>query len=136
MCPMICSTYDPSRFRTWREPVNPADVIDLEDSSDEEQEEDEDSAEYGGKMLFDLLVGLLINGALSAHRVCLIAWWASQAGAVGVQDLRFRPGAPTGHYQRKLDRALGLHERRRERVLVKLRNYENIPFLGGLSRPQ
>eukprot|EP00969_Alexandrium_andersonii_P232848 10280441-Alexandrium_andersonii.AAC.1 len=47
---------------------------------------------------------LKVGGKLSARDVCVLCWHASQAGIQGpAQELKFRPDAPTGHYQRHID---------------------------------
>jgi hypothetical protein len=61
--------------------------------------------------LAELLLHLHVEGSLSAKHTCLIAHWASQAGAKGpVEDIAFRPEAPTGHYQRHLDSVTGMNK--------------------------
>eukprot|EP00969_Alexandrium_andersonii_P008837 386576-Alexandrium_andersonii.AAC.1 len=48
------------------------------------------------------------NTTLSAKQACLIAFWATKAGAAGaVAHLSFRPNAPSGHYSRHWDSAVG-----------------------------
>ena len=62
-----------------------------------------------GAELADLLLNLHVEGSLSAKHTCLIAHWAREAGAKGpIGDLAFRPNAPSGHYQRHVDSAMGL----------------------------
>ena len=46
---------------------------------------------------------------MSAKSLCCLCWWAAKAGAVGqVHELKYRPGAQTGQFQKHLDRALGM----------------------------
>ena len=72
------------------------------------QEEREKKQEAGNE-LAELLLQLRLEGQLSAKHVCTIAYWASKAGAVGpAATLAFRPDAPTGHFQRRLDSVAGL----------------------------
>ncbi len=57
----------------------------------------------------DLLLTLHFAGKLSAKSVALFAYWSARAGAKKpVKEYGFRPDAPTGHYQRHVDRTLGL----------------------------
>ena len=67
-----------------------------------------------GAVLADLLPSLLFAGTLSARTVCIIAFWCMKAGCEGaeVARLSFRPGAPSGHYQRHLDTVLDIDPRK------------------------
>ena len=61
-------------------------------------------------MLYDLVVTLYLSGFLSAKRTCVLSHWASKAGACGaIGELALAPTAQTGHYQRKLNAALGFN---------------------------
>lgn len=65
-------------------------------------------AEAGGQ-LAELLLQLHVDGQLSAKATCSIGYWAVKAGAAGpVRGLAYNPSAPTGHFQRHLDRMAGL----------------------------
>jgi hypothetical protein len=62
-----------------------------------------------GEQLADLLLQLHIEGRLSAKDTCCISYWATKAGAQGpVKTFAYKPTAPTGHFQRHLDRVGGL----------------------------
>lgn len=66
-----------------------------------------------GHELAELLIQLNVEGKLSAKDTCLLSHWAFKAGAQGpVRDLAYRSGgtarARSGHYQRHLDRVVGL----------------------------
>ena len=61
-----------------------------------------------GAMLFELLVDLKLQGLASAKNVCLIAYWATLAGAVGVSALAQKPGVQSGQYGRRFDKAVGI----------------------------
>jgi hypothetical protein len=64
-----------------------------------------------GLQLARCLVQLHAEGKLTAKSTCILAHWAHKAGAAGpVGALAFRPQAPTGHYQRHLDRAAGFRD--------------------------
>eukprot|EP00969_Alexandrium_andersonii_P294373 13010998-Alexandrium_andersonii.AAC.1 len=61
-----------------------------------------------GFELASLLMDLKRQGTLSAKQGCLIAFWATRAGAAGdVSRLAFRPNAPSGHFSRHWDAATG-----------------------------
>ena len=52
----------------------------------------------------DYLLDLRLRGKISSNDVCLLSWLASKGGLGGrAGQLSFRPGAPSGHYQRHLD---------------------------------
>ena len=55
----------------------------------------------------DYLLDMRIRGKISSKDVCLLSWFAMKAGlnseGGAVSRLAFRPGAPSGHYQRHLD---------------------------------
>lgn len=66
-------------------------------------------AEEAGQELAELLLSLHVDGKLTAKHTCLISYWAAKAGACGpVGELAHRPNAPSGHYQRHLDKKAGL----------------------------
>lgn len=55
-----------------------------------------------------MLVDLTMSGTLSAKSVCLLSFWANRfhpCDALGA--FAKGPGAPSGHYQRQLDRVIG-----------------------------
>ena len=67
------------------------------------------AGDEAGQNLMDLLLQLHYLRHLSAKAVCVIAWWAKNAGAAGkVRDLAFRPNAPSGHFQRHIDTVTGV----------------------------
>eukprot|EP00969_Alexandrium_andersonii_P008456 369064-Alexandrium_andersonii.AAC.1 len=78
--------------------------------TEEEEEEDADidpnlltRAECGEEFAA-LLQEYKRLSILSAKQACLLAFWASKAGADGdAKKLGFRPGAPSGHYSRHWD---------------------------------
>ena len=71
---------------------------------------------YAGEVLADMLVQMKVKGRLHATEVCVLAFWAAKAGACGfVGRLAYKPGRPTGNYNRhfsermqvpKIDRTL------------------------------
>ena len=75
--------------------------------------EDEDPVSPGENMMMEL-VELYCQGALSATKLCIIAHWADLAGVKEAKQYALHPGASSGHYQRKLDTALGFnaHDKR------------------------
>ena len=48
------------------------------------------------EFVFDLLMMRVLN----AKQFCLIMWYAWKAGLMSAKKYAFRPGAPSGHYQR------------------------------------
>lgn len=71
--------------------------------------EERENKEEAGRELAEVLLQLHVDGQLTAKSACVIAHWASKAGAVGpAARLAFRPNAPTGHFQRHLDAVAGL----------------------------
>ena len=59
-----------------------------------------------GANLAELLIGLKRNATVvTANHVCCLAFWAKEAGAVGIEHLTLRPDSPTGHFSRKFDGA-------------------------------
>ena len=81
-------------------------------SFDTDDAEDKQSAEYAQKAFADLLLDAWFSGAATAKHTCLLAWWATKAGARGLcEDLAKAPGDPsTGNYSKHLQRKLGLQE--------------------------
>ena len=76
-------------------------------SLDSELEEEETPAS-AGEALVELLTSLKYAGTLSAHNVCLIAYWAHRAGACGlVSRLGKAPGAASGAYSAHFDKVIG-----------------------------
>ena len=97
----------PSTSRPWEETG-----LDQGDPSTDDKEE-------AGVQLARCLVQLHAEGRLSAKSACILSHWAHRAGAAGpVADLAFRPDAPTGHFQRHLDRAAGFRDQDYYRLSV------------------
>ena len=56
----------------------------------------------------DYLLDLRLRGNISSKDVCLLSWFVWKGGlsdSGAAANLAFRPGAPSGHYQRHLDSA-------------------------------
>ena len=65
-------------------------------------------AEVAGEELMSLLASLKLGGILSAKQVCIIAFWASRAGATGnVHKLGLRPDAQSGKCPQRFDKVFG-----------------------------
>ena len=75
-----------------------------------DSDEDAVTADKSGEILFEVWTGLKHNGKLSAKDVCIIGWWAAQAGAVGpVRALAKALGDPSsGHYSMHFDSVCGI----------------------------
>ena len=65
-----------------------------------------------GAILRDLLLKEYAQGALSATLLCVICFFITACGGIGVEDLAVKPGTGSqgGNYQKRLDTALGLSE--------------------------
>jgi len=95
-------------------------------SSDDEGEDDLDAVTPAGsgERLSELLLAMLYSGGkMSAQRLCIIAYWAQRAGAVGVESLAFAPGKQTGAYQKHLDSMLGTKPKNMETYKLPLPRY-------------
>ena len=70
------------------------------------------SEDEAGDILLECLFALLYRNKMSAKTLCVLCHWAAKAGAKGsVSKFGFRPGAPTGHFQRHIDTACGVNLR-------------------------
>ena len=89
-------------LQTWLEAGDQSESEEKAFSADPTREE-------AGEELASLLLHLKQRGKLSAKDVCVVAWWATGAGASGpVCQLAFPPDRQsTGHYQRHIDNTLG-----------------------------
>ena len=80
---------------------------------DEEVDGDDDgpSSTEAGQELAICLIHLKLKGRLSAKDVCTIATYAKAAGLTGpATEFAFRLNAPSGHYNRHLNRVLHIDE--------------------------
>lgn len=69
------------------------------------------SPEVAGENLASLLVDLKLKGILSAKHVCVLAHWATLAGAKGpCKDFAAKPGGQSGSYQQRLNTFLRVEE--------------------------
>ena len=71
------------------------------------------TAEEASSELVSMLVDLKVRGAISAKSACILAYWATQAGAQGaVTGLAAKPGQSVGNYSRRFDTftGLGVHQ--------------------------
>eukprot|EP00959_Pyramimonas_sp_CCMP1952_P233559 4881203-Pyramimonas_sp.AAC.1 len=60
-----------------------------------------------GESLVEELISMYLMGArMTAKSLCALCWHAKEAGVKPAEKYAFRIGAPSGHYQRKLDSAL------------------------------
>ena len=74
--------------------------------------EDEDFApdvgpDAAGEEFVQTLLELHFAGKLAAKTLCILCYWAEKAGVAAAKNYAFRPGAPSGHFQRHLDGVLG-----------------------------
>jgi len=99
--------------RAWDREIGPVDVPpdwdDVEGGSDDEADlsilTEEECQEEFSKMLTEHYFA----GKLSARSTCVIAYWAQRSGLRGpAVELAMPPTSASGHFQRHLDKALGL----------------------------
>jgi hypothetical protein len=79
-------------------------------NSDDEGDEDPLNPwpDAAADALADYLIDLNLKQILSAKHTCTLAWWAWKAGlGIALAAIAMPPTSPSGHYQRKLDSALG-----------------------------
>ena len=69
--------------------------------------------------LLDLLMGLQLQGRISAKTLCIISYWSARAGAAEpMATFAKPPGLPSGNYQRFLDAKLGYRTGTREKFIM------------------
>ena len=86
-----------------------------------------------------MLVDLKLLNVLSARQTCVLAFWASRAGATGfAADLALRPDQQSGSYCRHFDKVVGCSPHDHEFYNVKLgrrlrhessRRFDDVPTL-------
>ena len=97
------------RLRSWELPGHPAQQAQAPPQPQPQPAIPDADREVAGRELAEHLLTLNHEGRLTAKDTCIIAHWATKAGATGpVTDLAFRPNAPSGHFQRHLDAVSGL----------------------------
>ena len=78
------------------------------------------SASHAAEMLFEMLVDMKFSGTLPATKVCVLAFWAAKAGAIGgdVEKLGFPPGKHSSGYSRHFDKVVSLPTYRKDHYTV------------------
>eukprot|EP00969_Alexandrium_andersonii_P029705 1297114-Alexandrium_andersonii.AAC.1 len=72
-------------------------------------------------MFVDMLLAMVWTGQkMSAKSACCLAWWAGRAGALGVAKIGYRPTSPSGHFQRHLDKVVGVTPKVEGQFLLKV----------------
>ena len=79
------------------------DGVEQAGDDDLEQGEPNPSEEF-----VSLLTDMYLSGKMHAKAVCVLSFWAAKAGVEAAKPFALHPQAATGHYQRKLDTALGM----------------------------
>ena len=83
-----------------------------DDSSEGEESEremtDAEKKKAAVSSFLEVLLGLYFTSSVSAETLCVLCWWASQAGLVGLENFAKKPGDSAGHYARFLDHVAGL----------------------------
>jgi hypothetical protein len=87
------------------------DALDMSDDEVDEEAYIKVVGEEAGEAFLECLLALHFANKLSAKSLCTICWYASRGGLLGpAAKFAFRPNDPaTGHYQRKVDLALGIN---------------------------
>ena len=91
------------------------------------------------QLFCDLLLDLKVRGKLSAKDVCVLSWYASKGGlGGGCQELAYRPDAPSGHFQRRLDAVTWMSSKVDDAYIINLPSFDKyhasrcelrVPFL-------
>ena len=94
-----------------------------EDGDDDYNDDDNDPEEFeedaeptpieAGNCLLVFLLDMLFKGVISARAVCVICYWVGKMGFRDHRISRFglRPGSPSGHFQRHIDKRMGVSTR-------------------------
>jgi hypothetical protein len=129
MAPASSSSSAPPPAHTWERLEHAwesrADHADFFSDSDEE-ETFEETGEEAGLMFMEFLLSMHFSGHMSAKSLCVLCWWASRAGAMGlVSKYAFRPNASSGHFQRHVDSVNGhnLKEKKKSMCRVSVPRY-------------
>ena len=56
----------------------------------------------------EVLLGLYFTSSVSGETLCVLCWWANQAGLQGLEAFAKKPGDISGHYVRFLNGVVGL----------------------------
>ena len=91
-------------------------------SASSDMQEGEESA---GQKLVDFLMDLHLARSLSARDFCIAMHWAKESGVAEAAPYAFRPGAPTGHYQRHLTVAMPFLRDREDLYTITIPTFEN-----------
>ena len=69
--------------------------------------------ELAAELFLDTVVGLYLTSSISAEALCTICYWGHLAGLPdSVGEYGKKPGGASGNYQKKLDRVLGLRDKK------------------------
>ena len=98
-----------SSWEGWGSTWSAAAAADANDPGGESDiDYDNITAEVAAEELGHMLVELKLRNALSARQCCVLAFWASQAGAKGlVEKLAKPPDKASGAYSRHFDTVVG-----------------------------
>ena len=91
-----------------------------EDSSGSEDEDPHVARERAGTDFVDGLIQSWSSGKMPATELCGHAYRAGRAGVAQAVPFGKPPGAPTGHYKRHLDTALGLNQKNASGYMIQL----------------
>lgn len=79
---------------------------DVPGGASDSESDDEVAPLSPGAELVAYMTELYMQRKITAKDMCLLSYWAGQAGVAEVQPHAFRPNAPSGHYQRHLNSSL------------------------------
>eukprot|EP00959_Pyramimonas_sp_CCMP1952_P157094 3285076-Pyramimonas_sp.AAC.1 len=89
-------------LHSWEAPAPPIQIDDGDDVCANI------SAEEAGQHFADFVVSLKQSGGISAKTACVLCYWASLGGCVGLAGrLGYRPDAQSGHFSRHFDTVVG-----------------------------
>ena len=96
-CPAASSSQHP-----WEDSSEhvPRPAVQPQDDSASDSDCAGEFAEDPQREFVNFLVLLLLTRTLNAREFCTIMWWASRCGLAAASTYGFRPGAPSGHFQR------------------------------------
>eukprot|EP00969_Alexandrium_andersonii_P290795 12853386-Alexandrium_andersonii.AAC.1 len=107
-----------SSKHSWEQPAHSWEREHRWGDSDEELEDP--SGAEAGEVFTELLLSMLWRGQkMSAKAACCLSYWAARAGAAGpVAAYGYNPTAPSGHFQRHIDKVSGMNTKNEEQFML------------------
>eukprot|EP00969_Alexandrium_andersonii_P104688 4618663-Alexandrium_andersonii.AAC.1 len=101
----------------------------FDESRVDAEEVPEDPQAAAGECFTEMLTDMYVAGDLTAKAFCVLCHWASLGGIKGpASEFSLPPQSSTGHFQRKLDRVLGLKDKEAKMYDLKLPGYAKWAF--------